>query len=404
MSERKEASVVWAGGLSALCVYWASALLSSPDSRVVLEGRIRLPLMEADIAAGYFFIAAPLIVFAAFVVLSSKALLKGPVFVILNAALLLNAFRSLKLHDPFISYLSAGMAFVGVAWLSWLWASSRPFRGRPARAGNVLVALGLAAALVIEGVLVLYLIPWSLRGDLPGAMNNYPYGPALRSVLYANLPGYERPAGSGPGRFRGIHLEGANLRNAKLKGVDLRDAELFRARLDLADLAGADLRGAKMVEARFSFTDLRNADLSGVDLSGAYSMGADVRNAVFRGSSHHYQRFNNADARGADFGSAKLSRALFFGSDLRGASFRNADLPYANLVRVRLDGADLTGASLSNAQFHQAVLKGADLGNANLGGAVDLLPDVLAEAGSLRGANLDPALRDDLERRYPALF
>ena len=404
MSERKTPSAAWAGGLSALCAYWAWALLSSPDSRVVLEGRIRLPLMEADIAAGHFFIAAPLIVFAALVVLSSKALLKGPVFVILNAALLLNAFRSLKLHDPFISYLSAGIAFVGVAWSSWIWASSRPFRGRQVRAGNVLVALGLAAALVIEGVLVLYLIPWSLRGDLPGTMNNYPYGPALRSVLYANLSGYERPAGSGPGRFRGIHLEGANLRNAKLKGVDLRDAELFRARLDLADLEGADLRGAKMVEARFSFTDLRNADLSGADLSGAYSMGADVRNAVFRGSSHHYQRFNNADARGADFSSAKLSRALFFGSDLRGASFRNAGLPFANLVRVRLDGADLTGALLSNAQFHQAVLKGADLGNANLGGAVDLLPEALAEAGSLRGANLDPALRVDLERRYPALF
>jgi uncharacterized protein YjbI with pentapeptide repeats len=370
----------------------------------LLEGRIRLPLAEVDIAAVLFFLAAPLIVFAAFVALRSKARLKGPVFVILDVTLFLNAFRSLKLHDPYISYFSAGMAFAGMAWTSWIWASSRPFHGRQSRAGNALVALGLAAALVIEGVLVFYLIPWSLRGDLPGTWNNYPFGQALRSVLYANLSGYERPAGSGPGRFRGIHLEGANLRNAKLKGVDLRDAELFRARLDLAELAGADLRGAKMVEVRFSFTDLRNADLSGADLSGAYSMGADVRNAVFRGSSQHYQRFNNADARGADFSSAKLSRALFFGSDLRGASFRNAGLPYANLVRVRLDGADLTGASLSNAQFHQTVLKGADLGNANLGGAIDLFPDALAEAGSLRGANLDPALRVDLERRYPALF
>jgi uncharacterized protein YjbI with pentapeptide repeats len=361
-----------------------------------------LPLAEVDLAAGLYFIAAPLVVLSAGVALRQKARLKGPVFVILNMALLLNAFRSLKLHDPYTSYFSAGMAFAGMVWASWIWA--RPFHRRQARAGNALVALGLAAALVIEGVLVLYLIPWSLRGDLPGTLNNYPFGQALRSVLYANLSGYEGPAGSGPGRFRGLHLEGANLRNAKLKGIDLRDAELFRARLDLADLEGADLRGAKMVEAQFSFVNLRNADLSGADLSGAYSMGADVRNAVFRGSSHHYQRFNNADARGADFSSAKLSRALFFGSDLRGASFRNAGLPYANLVRVRLDGADLTGASLPKAQFHQAVLKGADLGNANLGGAVDLLPNALAEAGSLRGANLDPALRDDLERRYPALF
>ncbi len=396
--------MAWAGGLSALCAYWGWALLSSPDSRVVLEGRIRLPLAGVGIAAGVLFIAAPLITFVAFIALRSKTRLRGSAFIIPDGALLLNAFRSLKLHDAFISYFSAGMAFAGLAWAFWIWAKSRPFGGRPARAGCVLAAGGGAAALIVEGALVLYLIPWSLRGDLPGTLNNYPFGAALRSVLFANLSDYERPAGSGPGRFRGIHLEGANLRKAKLRGADLRDAELFRARLDRADLEGADLRGAKLVEARFSFTDLRNADLSGADMSGAYSMGADLRNAVFRGSSHHYQRFNNADARGADFSTAKLSRVLFFGSDLRGASFRNAGLPWANLVRVRLDGADLTGASLPWAQFHQAVLKGADLGNANLGGAVDLLPDALAEAGSLRGANLGPVPRDDLERRFPSLF
>lgn len=404
MSESKVLSVVRAGSLAGLGAYWAWALLSSPDSRVVLEGRVRLPVAAADIPAGPFFIAAPLVALAAFVALRSKARPIWPVLAVLDAALLLNAFRSLKLHDPFISRFSAGMALAGIVGSAWAWASSRPFRGRRARAAGILAAAGLVMALAVEGVLAFGLVPWSLKGDLPRGWNDYPFSGALRSMAFANLAGYERTPGSGPGNFRGTRLEGANLRGAKLQGADLRDAELFRARLDLADLEGADLRGAKMVEARFSFVNLRNADLSGADLSGAYSMGADIRDAVFHGSSHHYQRFNNADARGADFSSARLSRALFFGSDLRGASFRDAGLPYANLVRVRLDGADLSGASLANAQFYQAVLKGADLRNANLGGAVDLLPEALAEAGRLDGAYLDPVLRDDLERLFPALF
>lgn len=404
MSKSKVPSAVRAGGLSALCSYWAWALLSSPDSRVVLEGRVRLPVAAADVAAGPFFIAAPLIAFAAFVALRSKARPVWPVFAVCDAALLLNAFRGLKLHDPFISRFTAGMALAGIIWSAWAWASSRPFRGRRAQAAGLLAAAGLVMALTVEGALVFGLVPWSLKGDLPRGWNDYPFSGALRSLAFANLAGYERPPGSGPGNFRGTHLEGANLRGARLQGADLRDAKLFLARLDLADLEGADLRCAHMAEARFSFVNLRRADLSGADLNGAYSMGADIRNAVFHGSSHHYQRFNNADARGADFSSARLSRALFFGSDLRGASFRDAGLPYANLVRVRLDGADLSGASLANAQFYQAVLKGADLRNANLGGAVDLLPEALAEAGSLDGAYLNPALRRELERLFPALF
>ena len=56
MSERKGPSAVRAAGLSALCGYWAWALLSSPDSRVVLEGRLRLPLAGVDIAGGVFFL------------------------------------------------------------------------------------------------------------------------------------------------------------------------------------------------------------------------------------------------------------------------------------------------------------------------------------------------------------
>lgn len=404
MKERTMPSAAWAAGLWGLCGAWAWTLLASPDARIVLDGQVRLPLLGMSVASGVFFVAAPLIALAAFVA-ARLMLRKGwPTLVPFPVALFLNAIRCLKLHDPVLSRLTAGMALAGTAWAAWEWLASRPFRGKRASIAGLLSAAGFAAAAGLEAVLVLSLIPWSLRGDLPGLMNNYPIGPALRSVVFADLSGYVRPAGGGPRGLRGLHLEGANLRKAVFRGADLRETNFYRARLELADFEGADLRGARLVEALLSFVNLRRADLSEADLSGAYSMGADLRNAVLRGATHHYQRFCNADARGADFGSARLSKVLFFGSDLRGASFRNASVPYPNLVRVDLTGADLTGANLPGADLYQAVLRGALLGSVNLGRAVRLAPEALAEAATLHAARLDPALSDEMRRRAPGLF
>ncbi len=401
MSERRGPSAVRTASLSALCGYWAWVLLSSPDSRVVLEGRLRLPLAGMDIASGVFFLAAPLIVFAAFLGLRSKARMGWPALIPFPAALLLNASRSLTLHDPVISYLAAGAAFAGIA---WIWASLRPFRRGTAAAGKIFAATGLIAALGIESVLVFFLIPWSLRGDLPGSFNGYPFGPALRSVLYANLAGYERRLGTGARSLRGIRLEGADLSRAVLKGVDLRGARLFRARMERADLEGSDLRSAGLVEARLSFVNFRRSDLSGAELSGAYSMGADLRGASFRGVRRHVVRLHYADGRGTDFTSAELLKAECNGADFRGAVFRDAVLSDARLIRARFDGADLSGANLSNADLEQTTFRGAILAGTDLSGAKNISLDELAAAATLRGARLDAPLLEELKRRNPGLF
>ena len=66
---------------------------------------------------------------------------------------------------------------------------------------------------------------------------------------------------------------GADLRDADLRGADLRGADLRDA-----DLRGADLRGADLSDA-----DLRDADLLGAYLSDADLRDAGLRDAVLRG-------------------------------------------------------------------------------------------------------------------------
>ena len=77
--------------------------------------------------------------------------------------------------------------------------------------------------------------------------------------------------------------ERADLRGAKLRGVDLSEANLSEADLRGADLSGANLREAKLRIADLSGANLRGGDLSEANLSGANLRGADLRGASLRG-------------------------------------------------------------------------------------------------------------------------
>jgi len=387
-----------------LCVYWAAALLLSPDSWIVLDRVVRLPLFGPRVASGVFFVAAPLVGWAVFLAVRSKARTRGPVLVLFPAVMVLNAFRCLKLHDPVLSHLAAGLAVAGACWAFREWTRAPAFSGHRTLAARMFAAAGLAAALATGAVLVGLLIPWSLRGDLPGRLNTYPFGPALRSALYADLAGYEQPAGGAKRSFRGLRLEGADLSRAVLKRADLRNARLFRARLYWTDLEAADLRGARLSGAGLSFVDLRDADLRGANLGGVYARGADLRNAVLSGSFLFHLMLYDSDARGARFDSSQMKKAHFFGSDLRGASFRESRLPGSSFAETRLDGADLSKTVLTGAIFLRTVFRGAALREADLGGAYYLDSGALAEASTLRGARLDPALLKRMKRLAPGLF
>jgi len=320
----------------------------------------------------------------------------------LSAALFLNAFRCLKLHDPILSYMTAGFAISGA--IAAFYRRSTLLPSKKVGRFGLMTLLRAGPIIILGGVLLLCLIPWSLRGDLPGNLNNYPFGPALRSAVYADLADYVRSSDASRNSLRGIKLEGADMRGAVLKGADLRKAQLFRAHLEKADLEGADLRNAGLVEAQLSFVNLRNADLSGSDLNGIFSMGADFRGATLRGSRGQIQRFWYADARGANFESAELLQAQFFWADLRHTVFRNARLSDAILIRTRFEDADLSGASLVKAYMSHSVLDRAVLKGVDLSEAVGLEPGRLARAATLRGAKLDAPLLAVMEKRFPGLF
>ncbi|MFC1403924.1 MULTISPECIES: pentapeptide repeat-containing protein [Streptacidiphilus] len=62
-----------------------------------------------------------------------------------------------------------------------------------------------------------------------------------------------------------VGLAGADLRQATVEDVRMREADLGAARLDRAVLTGTDLSGAVLQGATFTGADLRGSDLSALD-------------------------------------------------------------------------------------------------------------------------------------------
>ncbi|EDI0157926.1 pentapeptide repeat-containing protein [Salmonella enterica subsp. enterica serovar Panama] len=104
----------------------------------------------------------------------------------------------------------------------------------------------------------------------------------------------------------------ANLRDANLRGADLRDA----------NLCDANLRGANLCDANLCDANLRGANLCDANLRGADLRGADLCDANLRG----------ADLRGADLCDANLCGANLCGANLCDANLCDADLPDLTFV------------------------------------------------------------------------
>lgn len=186
--------------------------------------------------------------------------------------------------------------------------------------------------------------------------------------------------------LRGADLCEANLRGAKLSGVDLRGAtlllanlretELIGSRLQGADLSSADLRdavlpaelfgspsglqGAKLVNANLRGTELTRSELQGADLSSAYLQGAKLSNANLQGAYLHNARFDSETV---------LDKSILVGANLfhsyfdEAKSFRNATV-FQNGGDREIN--EIMGDALGDPKFMLLDVKDLDVTNRGL--------------------------------------
>lgn len=121
-----------------------------------------------------------------------------------------------------------------------------------------------------------------------------------------------------------------------------REKDGVRADLHDADLSGVNLRNADLSCAYLSNTNLSYANLSGADLYAVYMGGANLSHANLSDTNLECARLDCADLRytnlsGANLVKVKLSRVELMGSNLSGAKGLLSVIDYMKLNFERVD-------------------------------------------------------------------
>jgi uncharacterized protein YjbI with pentapeptide repeats/energy-coupling factor transporter ATP-binding protein EcfA2 len=153
-------------------------------------------------------------------------------------------------------------------------------------------------------------------------------------------------------------LRRAYFGRANLTGASFRGADLFQARFISNETALPDIVWSEAVRAAaLTETQLERADFTDANLTEALLWGLSLRQATWTGARFIRAKLNSCDLEGleipgADFTEADLSGALLTGTTMPGACFARADLHKTGLADIDWEGADLRGADLRGATFH----------------------------------------------------
>lgn len=189
-----------------------------------------------------------------------------------------------------------------------------------------------------------------LQGLLGGPAMDHP---TTASLLHLAIPDWRPQA-----QFQ-LTLNGASFSSANWALLDYVGGDLNLVDLDNATLYGANLELVQAVGANFTGADLRSACLDLADFETACFERANLSKATAK-QAHFYR----ARLKGANFQQADCSEASFWKADLRDANFQGAKLCLADLTSAVVEGADFTGADFSRADLPEVELTNCTLTDA----------------------------------------
>ncbi len=152
-----------------------------------------------------------------------------------------------------------------------------------------------------------------------------------------------------------IWLE-SNFRNGGK--ADLHEANLERVSLRNVNLTRCNLKGANLSHANLDHIQLRGAGLEGVNLEESRLVGANLLNVNLRGANLKKTFLVDARMQGCTLNRTKLIKTELPGADLTSASIFNAILDSAVFRRTIFDRSVIINTDFSNAIFqHGCSLK-----------------------------------------------
>jgi uncharacterized protein YjbI with pentapeptide repeats len=189
------------------------------------------------------------------------------------------------------------------------------------------------------------------------------------------------------------------LESVEVERLDAR-FELEDVRLARASLANNDAGSGRFARVGLEDVDLKESKLRAVELIDVIAERLDASNGDWGGARLRRAQFHDARLTGLNLCEARIEQASFKACKLDYANFRHSSLKRVSFEDCVLTGVDFQGANLDASLFSGCQLVEADFSKAELS-LVDLRGSNLAPAGSvlgLRGAIIDPLQLIDLAR------
>lgn len=161
--------------------------------------------------------------------------------------------------------------------------------------------------------------------------------------------------------FANSDLRGANMEDAFLDGVDLRQSDLRESRM----------QGARLQKADLSFSNLWAADFYRADMEGINLTRSDLRWANLNETHLADANLTEVNLVSARLRKANLERAILEWTDMTGALMEEADLTATNmyttlLTRAQCAGTRFSGSNLTSSTMFETNLTGADVRQAKM--------------------------------------
>jgi uncharacterized protein YjbI with pentapeptide repeats len=193
------------------------------------------------------------------------------------------------------------------------------------------------------------------------------------------------------GATQAPELTSEELENVELAELDAR-FELEDIRVCSASLVKVDAGSGCVGRAHLEDVDLRESKLRAVELVDVIAERIDAANGDWGGAQLRRSLFSDARLTGLSLAEARIEEVRFKACKLDYANFRHSEIERVSFEDCVLTGADFQGASIKATVFARCQLVEADFSKADMA-LVDLRGSELRPAGSvlgLRGAIIDP--------------
>jgi hypothetical protein len=378
----------------AACGYVAVATASTTHGQLLrASGSLRLPIFDIEISLIWFYLVAPVLLFALHLNLFLQLrLLAGKVHAfartvgnaeIQSATELLYPLLFLRVllarHGASVDWVAVPIVWLSVIvacpiLMAWMTFTFLPYH-------NAHITLWQAAITAADVAMIWWI--WPVLRDPDGSWTSWLRSKArapwialaamLSSVAFiaglSTIIGRTIVTGYGGLASAVIQLEGetlvaeepsaavvaayAQLYGQEDGGIDIAWRNHAKGlNLQERDLRHARLTNVRLPKAVLQYANLEAADLGESDLANAQLIGANLRKAFLGEADLRDTRLACANLDGATLLSADLRRA-----DLRGSSLRDAVLIDADLRGAKLDGADVSGANLLGATLDRMALR-----------------------------------------------